>query len=369
MPGQGNTVRRAVALACGCLLASLCLAASASAYDEGSFVHTPSDQRIYRVVGGAPLYVSDWNHVGGPQPYTDISDSDLAAMNPVPRDGTLVGASGGGVFVIVGGAPIYVSSWDAIGGPQSTIGIDQWDVDNAGIDAHAHLRPLPADGAFVNTSAGYVYRIAGGAPIKVGHWSAFGGVKPSTRIDQWSVDNAENPLAHLRTLPVDGTPVEGLPSHSFWGFYGGRRYHIAANARATQVDDEGLAAFAPYIVPNPKFAIAFRPAPHRRGRVTSLSVFGAWPGSTLTLSCAKHCAPRKYSKTAVASANADSTLIKARRKLRVGRRSRLRLTVAHAAWYGRSIAFKVNMTNGRVTRMPKSTGCVFPDSGTRVGCP
>ena len=198
---------------------------------------------VYRIAGGAPLYVSNWAAVGGPQTTEALSASQWAALNAVPADGTLIASTATGmVYEVAGGAPLYVSNWAAIGGARSVVGIDQWDLDNTSNPA-AHLRAYPADGTFLNTSAGHVYRIAGGAPFAVSSWSLFGGVQPYVTVDQWDIDNITNPAAHLNTAPVDGTVVEGLPSNSYWSFSAGLRSPVSATATAVRVDDRGLAVF------------------------------------------------------------------------------------------------------------------------------
>ena len=175
---------------------------------EGSFVRATDNGEIYRIAGGAPIYVSDWNTVGGLQPFTDLSRAQINALPAVPRDGTFVAAAGY-VYRIAGGAPIYISTWNAVGGPQTTVTIDHAAIDNAGAGGGwNHLRKYPADGTFV-AAAGYVYRIAGGAPIYVSTWSAVGGAQPTVAIDHAAIDNADGgvPWNHLRKYPVDGTFV------------------------------------------------------------------------------------------------------------------------------------------------------------------
>jgi hypothetical protein len=128
--------------------------------------------------------------------------------------------------------------------------IDQWDIANVSNPA-AHLNPVPANGTFLTTTTGRVYRVAGGAPFGVTSWSVFGGVRPSVTVDQWDVSNVSSPAAHLNAKPLDGTIVEGLPSRASWVFAGGRRKLTSASAAAMQVDDIGLAAFRgiPCVVP------------------------------------------------------------------------------------------------------------------------
>lgn len=217
---------------------------------EGSFVQVSGLPQIYRVAGGAPLYVSSWAPFGGPQPVSVISQQQFDALRPVPADGTFISTlQDGRVYRVAGGAPLYVSSWSAFGGPQPSVGVDQWDVDNTA-DPHAHLRAFPADGTFITTAQdGRVYRIAGGAPFYVSSWSIFGGVQPSVGVDQWDVKNTSDPHAHVRGAPVDGTLVAGLPSRSFWTFAAGRRQPAGANPAAVGVDDKGLAAYPVCVVP------------------------------------------------------------------------------------------------------------------------
>jgi hypothetical protein len=221
---------------------------------NGTFISSTATGMVYEIAGGAPLYVSNWSAVDGSHPTVGIDQWDLdnianpaAHLNAVPADGTLVGASAGGefggdVFVIAGGAPLYVSNWSTIGGPQPVVGIDEWDVANVTNPA-AHLNAVPANGTFINTSTGHVYRIAGGAPFAVSSWSVFGGEQPYVTVDEWDINNITSAAAHLSATPANGTVVEGLPSHSYWSFSGGFRSSAGANPGATTVDDVGLAGF------------------------------------------------------------------------------------------------------------------------------
>lgn len=210
-----------------------------------------SDGGVFIAAGGAPLYLSNWDAIGGPRPVTTIDSWDVshagvnpaAHLRPYPADGSLISStSDGRVYVVAGGAPLYLSNWDAIGGARPATAIDQWDIDNSA-NPLAHLRQYPADGTFVRASSGRVYRVAGGAPIYVSSWSVFGGEQPAVAIDQWAIDNSADPHAHLRGFPADGTVVRGLPSTSLWSFTGGLRTSTASGPNEVAVDDVGLAAF------------------------------------------------------------------------------------------------------------------------------
>ena len=149
-------------------------------------------------------------------------------------EGTFVSYQGS-VYRIAGGAPLYVSNWTAVGGPRPTVALSaaQWSALNA----------VPGNGTFINTSTGHVYMVAGGAPFAVSNWNVFGGQQLYVTVDQWNIDNLGNPATHLSAKPADGTMVQGLPSKRYWSFSGGLRTPASASSTATQVDDVGLAAY------------------------------------------------------------------------------------------------------------------------------
>lgn len=180
----------------------------AGTVSEGQFVSHGG--HVYRVAGGAALYVSSWDVFGGGKPTTALSDAQFSGLRPYPADGTFVnGMSTGRVFRFAGGAPQYVSTWDTFGGAQPTIGVDDFTLDRPdGGSPLNHVRRYPVDGSFVTNAAdGRVYRIAGGAPLYVSSWSNIGGQQPSTVLDPWEFQNYQ----HLRAVPVDGF-IRGLPS-------------------------------------------------------------------------------------------------------------------------------------------------------------
>ena len=209
---------------------------------NGTFLRDPVGYTIWEVAGGAPLVVSSCANLGGCPGAVNIDPyaiSHLNHLNAVPSDGTLIRDPGSGsVWDVAGGAPLYVSSCDHLNGCPGIVNIDPYAV--AHLD---HLNAAPANGTFLNTSAGRVYRIAGGAPFLVSSWSMFGGTKSSVAVDQWDIDNTANPEAHLRSAPADGTLVEGLPSDAYWSFDSGERTETNPNGAAVQVDDAGLLAF------------------------------------------------------------------------------------------------------------------------------
>jgi len=150
---------------------------------------------------------------------------------------------------VAGGAPLLVSELGLFPGAQP-IAIDPWDVAHVG-KPQAHLNTVPANGTFLTTTAGSVYRVAGGAPFAISSWSLFGAVLPSVTVDEWDIANLSSSGVYLHAMPRAGTVVEALPSRSYWIFAHGRRRLTASTPAAVPVDEAGLAAFpaVPCVVP------------------------------------------------------------------------------------------------------------------------
>ncbi|WP_188317103.1 CHAP domain-containing protein [Solihabitans fulvus] len=200
---------------------------------DGAFVRDADTSAVYRIVGGAPVYVSTWDGFGGAQPATNLSHSAILALPQYPRDGTfVVGTSRGEVYRFAGGAPLYVSTWSAFGGPQAVTAVDQAAIDNAGgIDVWSHVRATPADGTFVAGVVRHeVYRFAGGAPLYVSTWSVFGSPQPTVGVDDAALDNAGSGGVwnHVNAVPADGTLVNGSPTGQVYRFAGGAPLYVSS---------------------------------------------------------------------------------------------------------------------------------------------
>lgn len=157
---------------------------SVTSLSDGSFVTYQGT--TYEIVGHAPVYVSSWSAVGGTHPTTALSDADWNTLARYPRDGTFITA-GSDAYRIAGGAPIYVSSWNAVGGVQPALAIDPFAIDHAGESAALdHLRSLPADGTRLTVPAGTVYEVTSGIAALLPGSSAAG----ATLVDQAAIDRA-----------------------------------------------------------------------------------------------------------------------------------------------------------------------------------
>jgi hypothetical protein len=175
---------------------------------DGDFVTYSGD--VYRIAGGAPVYVSRWKRVGGKQPARALTDAEFAALEKTPADGTFLRTGPGEVYRVAGGAPVYVGGqWRQSLDPQPTvIDVDKFAVNNAGRGAQLnHLRETPTDGTFLRTAPGEVYRVAGGAPVYVaGDWWQGLDPKPeAVRVSPETIETAGEPASHLNHKPTDGT--------------------------------------------------------------------------------------------------------------------------------------------------------------------
>jgi hypothetical protein len=219
-------------------------AAGSALFPDGTFVQLSGTTDYFEIAGGAPLFVSNWSDVNGPPqtPPTVITQQQYDSLNPVPANGTFLTTSTGAVYRVAGGAPMYISDPAAFGAIAPLL-VDQWDIDNVG-NPLSHLNTVPANGTFLTTTTGLNYRVAGGAPIGITTWTVFGGAQPSVTIDPWDLANIFNPLARLLYRPAVGTTIEGLPSGAYWRFGPKNRYLVTPTPGAVRVDDRGLKPFS-----------------------------------------------------------------------------------------------------------------------------
>jgi hypothetical protein len=116
---------------------------------EGAFVQVAGHGEFYRIVGGAPIYVSTWESVGGvPQPVQTLSQTQFDSLPDRPADGTFMQSGATGlIWRISKGVATWVRSWTPYGGPKPTIVVDQAALDNAGTGGVWNLltsgRPAP----------------------------------------------------------------------------------------------------------------------------------------------------------------------------------------------------------------------------------
>lgn len=216
---------------------------------DGAFLDARPSGRIFVVAGGAPLYVSNWANVGGPRAVAPVDDwsvdnagTPASHLNGVPDNGYyLVGSPSGRVFMTAWGAPVYLSDWARVGGTagKPIVGVDDWVIDNAGHPS-SHLRSRPPEGAFlVGRPSGRVFRVAGGSPLYVSSWARVGGAQATAAVDDWSFDNAGHASSRMLALPANGTLLRAQPSGRRWQVQSGQRF-LSDGPGGLVVDEAGL---------------------------------------------------------------------------------------------------------------------------------
>lgn len=191
------------------------VAAAVALPPDGSFIRR-DDGKVFQLVGGAPLYVSSWRLFGGEKRVTPLSVAQANLLREWPRDGTFVTSiQTGEVWRFVAGTPLYVSTWSIYGGVQKTIRIDHSNIVNAGGDDPylatnwdpSYVEFVTGAQTFVRAAQnGRIYVFAGGAPQYVPTWSVYGGVKPFVTVDQRVIDLAGSSFRYdfLLPYPFDG---------------------------------------------------------------------------------------------------------------------------------------------------------------------
>ncbi len=199
---------------------------------DNDFVRDTATGAIYRMAGGAPIYVSSWAAFGGGKPSRQMSPAAIAKLRKYPTDGTFIRTPDtGAVYRLAGGAPIYVSNWAAVGGGSPTVNVDPMAVARAReVQFYNHLRQKPLDGTLVRLANEQVYVVAGGAPLYVASWAGFGGMRPTVLVDGAAIAKAGigGGWNHLTVYPADNTFLQAYGSGGIYRVLGGRAGHLAS---------------------------------------------------------------------------------------------------------------------------------------------
>lgn len=202
---------------------------------NGTFVTDYATGRVFLMEGGSPLLVFNWNDVGGPRSTTVMDDhavQDLSGAHPYPVDGTfLTDYATQQVFEITGGAPMHVYNWANVGGPQVADATD----DDA-IQQMTTVNPYPVNGTYMTDFATKrVYEVVGGTPLNVTSWAAVGGARVAVSVD----DHAVQDLTVAAPFPLNGTYLRGYGSGDEFKADGNRLLRITAAPlpASTPVDD------------------------------------------------------------------------------------------------------------------------------------
>ncbi|MEJ3747465.1 hypothetical protein WEI85_29780 [Actinomycetes bacterium KLBMP 9797] len=184
---------------------------------DGAMLQTCDTGRMYKMVGGAPLWMTTCTDGMCPGTPIKVTQAIVDAGRAYPRDAATARDEAGNVFKFVGGAPVHLSSCTVgCGTPVSVPGGTLQLVHPAN-----HLRQLPVDGATARDEAGHIFKFVGGAPIHLSSCSVgCGGPVP---LNGWSVAN----LDHMNPVPADGATARDEAGNVF-KFVGGTPIHLSS---------------------------------------------------------------------------------------------------------------------------------------------
>jgi len=118
---------------------------------DGTLLSTSDTKRVYKMVGGAPVWQStcaDGICSGEPRPTTQSVINNGPAT---PRNGASAIDQRGKVYLFVGGTPLWQDSCAAPVNCGTPVKVSNWS-----IDARDHMNMYPADGNLVQAKAGNV---------------------------------------------------------------------------------------------------------------------------------------------------------------------------------------------------------------------
>jgi hypothetical protein len=182
---------------------------------DGTVLATSDTQRIYKMVGGAPIWQATCDDNICTPASRPTTQAVINAGPPVPADSATLVDQQGDVFKFVGGAPIHLSTCSV--GCGSPVLVSTWSV-----AALEHMRQHPADGATAIDEGGDVFKFVGGAPIHLSTCDGVGCGNP-VPISTWSIATLE----HMLPYPQDGSTVIDQQGDVF-KFVGGAPIHLSS---------------------------------------------------------------------------------------------------------------------------------------------
>jgi cutinase len=183
---------------------------------NGTVVQTCDTGRVYKMVGGAPLWMTTCAGDMCAGNTVKVTQGIVNAGRAYPWDGATIRDEAGGIFKFVGGAPIHLASCNV--GCGSPIPVPAGTIQLT--DPGNHMRQNPVDGATAIDDAGGIFKFAGGAPIHLATCDP--GCGNPVPINAWSV----GVLDHMNPVPADSATVIDEQGGIF-KFVGGAPIHLA----------------------------------------------------------------------------------------------------------------------------------------------
>lgn len=217
------------------LALAFALVAPAVARADGEVIQVTGQPEVYRVVGGAPLWINSCDYAPGCGGLQQVPN--LNAYRQFPADGALARQwDTGAVYRFAGGAPLWISS--CAYGPGCPVIIE---ADSNALTHPSHVRAVPADSTVVeNVSDGGKYRFAGGAPLLV-RCDLGAGCSNPVQVDggTFGALGGYQRAPTMRQYPADGATVQNIEDGAYHRFAGGAPLPLGscAGCSAVQVDN------------------------------------------------------------------------------------------------------------------------------------
>ncbi|TMR19312.1 hypothetical protein ETD86_20290 [Nonomuraea turkmeniaca] len=175
---------------------------------DGTLLHTTDTGRIYKMVGGAPVWQATCNDnicSGTPRPTTQ---GVINAGPATPRNATSAIDQRGRIYIFVGGFPVWQDSCAAPVTCGTPVKISDWS-----IDARDHMNQVPADGNLVQAKDGNtdlpVSMTLGGALVPFANPQEVIDVGQGTDWASRVVAISAGSYNRIGFIPTDGTLVQG----------------------------------------------------------------------------------------------------------------------------------------------------------------
>lgn len=195
---------------------------------DGSFIRYGN--HIFCLAGGAPLYVSSWESVGGVQSFTDASEEQFRGLLSVPKNDTYIrGFTTGRIFRVVEGHPYYLdgTAYEQLGRPAS-INVSDYAIDNGD---HLNCDPRGASDGIVGEKG----------CVRVGGW-VWDGDRPSESVQVQIWIGGPSGAAGAESFTISAnTPREDI-AQSYIGI--GENHGYAANIRTGKRGSQPVYVYA-----------------------------------------------------------------------------------------------------------------------------
>jgi surface antigen len=176
-----------------------------TSFKDGAYITYGGN--VYVMAGGAPLYVTTWAKFGK-TPSGLTTKAQWSTLPRYPKNGTFITAqTSRRTYEIVGGAPLYLSSWSIVGGSKPSVVVPDADIAASGTatGVYDHLAYYPTGSTYVVAQPSkLIYQIASGAAQLVTNWASRGLPTPTLNIGDTNIANAGSPTT------TDGGHLKGI---------------------------------------------------------------------------------------------------------------------------------------------------------------